>query len=143
MGWNVLYLKPRTEKKMAKVCEVVGVEYYLPMRTERKTYQRRAVTSQIPVFPSYLFACCDRTELSKMKEFDLLLQFARRPGRVYTRGQLLDLVWGYSDGCYEHTVNSHINRLRGKIEKDPSRPRYINTVWGVGYKFLDADGTGA
>ncbi len=73
------------------------------------------------------------------KEFDLLLQFARQPGRVYTRGQLLDLVWGYTAGCYEHTVNSHINRLRGKIEKDPSRPRYINTVWGVGYKFLDAD----
>ncbi len=74
------------------------------------------------------------------KEFDLLLHFARQPGRVYTRSQLLDLVWGYTAGCYEHTVNSHINRLRGKIEKDPSHPRYINTVWGVGYKFLDADG---
>ncbi len=76
------------------------------------------------------------------KEFDLLLQFARQPGRVYTRGQLLDLVWGYTAGCYEHTVNSHINRLRGKIEKDPRQPRYINTVWGVGYKFLDADAAG-
>jgi DNA-binding response OmpR family regulator len=71
------------------------------------------------------------------KEFDLLLHFARRPGRVYTRSQLLDVVWGYSAGCYEHTVNSHINRLRGKIEKDPRRPRYITTVWGVGYRFLD------
>lgn len=74
------------------------------------------------------------------KEFDLLLQFARQPGRVYTRSQLLDLVWGYSAGCYEHTVNSHINRLRGKIEEDPRRPHYITTVWGVGYRFLDADG---
>ncbi len=71
------------------------------------------------------------------KEFDLLLQFARHPGRVYTRTQLLDLVWGYGHTGYEHTVNSHINRLRGKIEPDLSDPTYILTVWGVGYKFND------
>ncbi|HEY5649028.1 MAG TPA: response regulator transcription factor [Nitrospiria bacterium] len=71
------------------------------------------------------------------KEFDLLLQFARHPGRVYTRSQLLDSVWGYGHEGYEHTVNSHINRLRSKIEEDPTRPRYILTVWGVGYKFSD------
>src|SRR5712691_11201273 len=69
------------------------------------------------------------------KEFDLLLQFARHPGRVYTRAQLLDLVWGYAHEGYEHTVNSHINRLRAKIESDPARPQYILTVWGIGYKF--------
>jgi DNA-binding response OmpR family regulator len=77
------------------------------------------------------------------KEYDLLLQFARNPGRVYTRSQLLDLVWGYGEGTYEHTVNSHINRLRAKIENDPSQPRFIRTVWGVGYRFFDpsvADG---
>ena len=73
------------------------------------------------------------------KEFDLLLQFAQHPGRVYTRSQLLDLVWGYAHDGYEHTVNSHMNRLRAKIEKDPARPRYILTVWGVGYKFADPD----
>lgn len=71
------------------------------------------------------------------KEFDLLLQFAQHPGRVYTRSQLLDLVWGYAHAGYEHTVNSHINRLRGKIERDTSRPRYIVTVWGVGYSFAE------
>ncbi len=71
------------------------------------------------------------------KEFDLLLHFARHPGRVYTRSQLLNSVWGYGFEGYEHTVNSHINRLRTKVEKDPTRPRYIITVWGVGYKFLD------
>ena len=71
------------------------------------------------------------------KEFDLLVQFARNPGRVYTRSQLLDLVWGYGDDTYEHTVNSHINRLRAKIEDDPSQPRFIQTVWGVGYRFFD------
>jgi len=71
------------------------------------------------------------------REFDLLLHFVRHPGRVYSRGQLLDSVWGYSHEGYEHTVNSHMNRLRGKIEKDPSKPRYILTVWGVGYKLSE------
>jgi len=71
------------------------------------------------------------------KEFDLLLQFARNPGRVYTRAQLLDLVWGYGHDGYEHTVNSHINRLRSKIELDQSKPSWILTVWGVGYTFTE------
>ena len=69
------------------------------------------------------------------KEFDLLLHFARNPGRVFTRTQLLDQVWGYQHDGYEHTVNSHINRLRAKIEADPRRPETVLTVWGVGYKF--------
>lgn len=73
------------------------------------------------------------------KEFDLLVQFAKNPGRVYSRSQLLDLVWGYSHEGYEHTVNSHINRLRAKIEKDPAHPDYILTVWGVGYKFSEPE----
>jgi DNA-binding response OmpR family regulator len=69
------------------------------------------------------------------KEFDLLAWFARHPGRVYSREQLLDHVWGYQHSGYDHTVNSHINRLRAKIEEDPQNPDYILTVWGVGYKF--------
>jgi DNA-binding response OmpR family regulator len=72
------------------------------------------------------------------KEFDLLSHFARHPGRVFSRAQLLDQVWGYGHQGYEHTVNSHINRLRAKVEQDPSEPRYILTVWGVGYKFTDS-----
>jgi len=71
------------------------------------------------------------------KEFDLLLYFARNPGRVFSRGQLLDQVWGYSHNGYEHTVNSHINRLRKKIESLEEQPRYIETVWGVGYRFRE------
>jgi DNA-binding response OmpR family regulator len=71
------------------------------------------------------------------KEFDLLLHFAGNPGKVYTRSQLLDFVWGYGHDGYEHTVNSHINRLRAKIEKDSAHPEYILTVWGVGYKFAE------
>ena len=72
------------------------------------------------------------------REFDLLLHFALNPGHVYTRTQLLDLVWGYTHESYEHTVNSHINRLRAKIETDPAQPLHILTVWGVGYKFSGA-----
>lgn len=75
------------------------------------------------------------------KEYDLLLLFAKNPGKVYTRSQLLNQVWGYRYDGYEHTVNSHINRLRAKIEPDAGDPRYILTVWGVGYKFAeDPDG---
>ena len=73
------------------------------------------------------------------KEFDLLLHFARNAGRVFTRAQLLDEVWGYGHDGYEHTVNSHINRLRAKIETNPAQPGYIITVWGVGYKFAEFD----
>lgn len=69
------------------------------------------------------------------REFDLLDYFARHPGRVFRRADLLDKVWGYGHEGYEHTVNSHINRLRAKIENDPSKPEMIVTVWGVGYKF--------
>lgn len=71
------------------------------------------------------------------REFDLLLHFSRHPGRVYRRSELLDSVWGYGHDGYEHTVNSHINRLRAKIERNSDKPEYIVTVWGVGYK-LDA-----
>jgi DNA-binding response OmpR family regulator len=78
----------------------------------------------------------DPVELTA-KEFDLLLYFAETPGRVHTRAHLLDKVWGYSHSGYEHTVNSHINRLRAKIERNPNQPDHIQTVWGVGYKFRD------
>lgn len=71
------------------------------------------------------------------REFELLLCFARNPGRVYSRTQLLDQVWGYNHEGYEHTVNTHINRLRAKIEKNAADPKYILTVWGVGYKFAE------
>lgn len=71
------------------------------------------------------------------KELDLLLLFARHPGRAYSRQELLDLVWGYQFIGYSHTVNTHINRLRSKIEEDPSAPRFIKTVWGLGYRFIE------
>jgi len=69
-----------------------------------------------------------------VKEFDLLCYFLRSPGTVFPRAHLLNKIWGFGHEGYEHTVNSHINRLRGKIENDPNKPEIITTVWGVGYK---------
>ncbi|MFO7447564.1 MAG: response regulator transcription factor [Ignavibacteriaceae bacterium] len=80
----------------------------------------------------------ERIELTP-KEFDLLHLLAAHPGKTYTREQLLSTLWGYQYSGYEHTVNSHINRLRSKIENDLSNPKYILTSWGVGYRFNDVE----
>ena len=69
------------------------------------------------------------------KEFDLLWTMARHPRQVFSRDQLLDLVWGLTEYIDPSTVTVHVRRLREKIEADPGDPRYIQTVWGVGYKF--------
>jgi DNA-binding response OmpR family regulator len=71
------------------------------------------------------------------KEFDLLILFASHPGTTFSREKLLEEVWGYQFDGYDHTVNSHINRLRKKIETDPSDPAFLKTVWGVGYRFTE------
>ncbi len=77
----------------------------------------------------------------KRREFDLLHFFLRNPGRAWTRAQLLDRVWGYDFAGEERTVDLHVARLRARIEPDPSQPRHIKTVWGVGYKLAeDASG---
>ncbi len=78
----------------------------------------------------------ERVDLTP-KEFDLLSLMASNPGTSYTRERLLSIIWGYEFAGYEHTVNSHINRLRAKIETDLSNPKYILTTWGVGYRFND------
>mgnify|MGYP000403809053 CR=1 FL=1 len=78
----------------------------------------------------------NRIELTP-KEFDLLVLLASHPGKSYSREDMLNMVWGYEFSGYEHTVNSHINRLRAKIESDFSKPQYILTTWGVGYRFND------
>jgi two-component system OmpR family response regulator len=69
------------------------------------------------------------------REFDLLAHFAQHPSRVFTRQELLHGVWGSGFEGYEYTVNSHINRLRAKLEPEPASPRFIVTVWGLGYRF--------
>lgn len=85
----------------------------------------------------------NQTELDLTStEFDLIHHFAKHPNQVFTRAQLLEAVWGYHHSGYEHTVNSHINRLRAKVEKDATSPQVIQTVWGVGYRF-NPKGVGA
>lgn len=74
------------------------------------------------------------------KEFDLLLLFAKHPGRTFTRADLLTRVWGDGFEGYEHTVNTHINRLRNKVESDPAEPKLIETVWGLGYRLASQSG---
>jgi len=82
----------------------------------------------------------DRTTLDLTpKEFDLLFLLASNPGKSYSREDLLKLVWGYDFKGYEHTVNSHVNRLRAKIEKDPNHPEFVKTVWGIGYSFKEEE----
>jgi DNA-binding response OmpR family regulator len=76
------------------------------------------------------------------REFDLLWHFMRHPGRAFTRAELLEQVWGYGHDGYDHTVNSHINRLRAKLGDDRTEARFIHTVWGVGYRF-EATGVAA
>ncbi|GAB2576500.1 response regulator transcription factor [Spirosoma areae] len=79
-----------------------------------------------------------RVELTP-KEFDLLVLLAENPGKTYSRKELLHLVWDYHVSGYEHTVTSHINRLRNKIESDFARPTYILTTWGIGYRFAESE----
>jgi len=76
----------------------------------------------------------ERIDLSK-KEFQLISLLASKPGKSFTRKQLLNTIWGYDFEGFDHTVNSHINRLRAKIETDMSQPKYILTTWGLGYRF--------
>ena len=93
-----------------------------------------ADTMQIDIDKRKVLIEDKKIELSP-KEFELLVLMASNPGRNYSRTELLNLIWGYNFTGYEHTVNSHINRLRAKIESDMTNPTYILTTWGIGYKF--------
>ena len=81
-----------------------------------------------------VFVSDDEVQLTQ-REFDVLLFLARHPGQVFSRNQLMDAIWQYSFYTDTSTVTVHIRRLRAKIEADPSQPRHIQTVWGVGYRF--------
>ncbi len=112
----------------------------LQQRTEKPAQEEVIESNGLHIDVSRRRVQIDGVEVElTAREFELLLFFARQPGRVFSRIQLLDQVWGYNHDGYEHTVNSHINRLRGKIEKDPADPKYVLTVWGVGYKFNEAE----
>lgn len=108
------------------------------MRSEQRSLPALIIHRDLVIDTRKRFVSCrgDIIHLTP-KEFDLLLLMATHPGQVYTRAELLDLVWGAGYEGFEHTINSHINRLRSKIEIDANRPEYIVTLWGVGYKISD------
>jgi DNA-binding response OmpR family regulator len=80
----------------------------------------------------------DRTVELTPTEFQLLLTLARQPGRIFTRSQLLDSIHGVAFESYERAIDAHVKNVRRKLEEDPSRPRYVLTVYGVGYRFAEA-----
>jgi len=82
----------------------------------------------------------DKTVDLTAKEFELLFHLATNQQQVFTRSQLLDTIWGYNHEGYEHTVNTHINRIRKKLKRSDNKADFIQTVWAVGYKFLDQNG---
>lgn len=105
---------------------------------EQKNTQSSSILTlgqlQIDNTQHQVLLACEVIDLTST-EFDLLLFLASHPEQVFSRQQLLSSVWGYHHSGYEHTVNSHINRLRNKLEKNPTKPEIVQTVWGVGYKF--------
>lgn len=102
------------------------------------SFEPSIVIGQIVVDTERRTVCRDNVDISlTSRELDLLVFLMRNAGRVYSRAQLLNCVWGLSSEAYEHTVSSHINRLRTKLEPDPAVPRYLLTVWGVGYRFAE------
>ena len=125
--------------KPFNVMELVARAKAIVRRMEglaRNDQQPAVARGRLSIDPASRRATLDGAALTlTVKEFDLLLHFARNPGRVFSREQLLDAVWGGAHAGYSHTVNSHINRLRAKVERDPANPAMIETVWGVGYRF--------
>lgn len=111
-----------------------------PAGTASSEDQAAITVGEITVDPSKHKVTLEGKSLDlTSKEFDLLTLFVKNPGHAFSRQELLNKVWGYQFNGYEHTVNSHINRLRSKIESDPSNPTYLKTVWGVGYRFAEEE----
>jgi DNA-binding response OmpR family regulator len=125
--FNIAELQARVKALFRRVAQIKTTTVERPSRIEAGdlVLDRTAATVTVE----------GRTVDLTSTEFELLAQLAQHPGRVYTRSELLDLVWGYGQQHYGHTVNSHINRLRSKLERNPAQPQYIVTVWGKGYKF--------
>ncbi|MCW9707541.1 response regulator transcription factor [Fodinibius salsisoli] len=102
--------------------------------------QEQLTFGRLVIYPQKQKVTLNGNEISLTpKEFDLLQLFTSHPGKAFSRQELLSEVWGYQFQGYDHTVNSHINRLRNKIEEDPSNPIFLKTVWGVGYRFAEAE----
>lgn len=136
MGADDYITKPFSVREF--IARVKAVLRRTRMASEEKEEQKNSILSfedlSIDIEKRKVIVRGNKVELSP-KEFELLVLMASHPGKSYSRADLLKLIWGYDFEGYEHTVNSHINRLRAKIEADMNNPQFIMTTWGVGYKF--------
>ena len=118
------------------VARVEAVLRRVAPQEEEETAEPPIERGPLRVEPASRRAFLDGAELDlTMREFDLLAYLAARPGRVFTRDQLMEAVWDYPFFTDTSTVTVHVRRLRGKLGEDPAEPRFIETVWGVGYRF--------
>lgn len=134
IGADDYITKPFSIRELLARIKAVIRRTTAPAQAEKSNSSLNFEGLQIDVEKRKITVNGQRIELSP-KEFELLVLMASNPGRNYSRSDLLNMIWGYNFEGYEHTVNSHINRLRAKIESDMANPTYILTTWGVGYKF--------
>jgi DNA-binding response OmpR family regulator len=134
IGADDYMTKPFSIRELLARIKAVMRRSEINVSKEQNTSSITAEGLQIDIYKRKVLLGDQKIELSP-KEFELLVLMASNPGRNYTRTELLNMIWGYNFEGYEHTVNSHINRLRAKIESDMANPTFILTTWGVGYKF--------
>ena len=134
IGADDYITKPFSIRELLARIKAVIRRTSAPAQNEKSSSALNFEGLQIDIEKRKITVNGQRIELSP-KEFELLVLMASNPGRNYSRSDLLNMIWGYNFEGYEHTVNSHINRLRAKIESDMANPNYILTTWGVGYKF--------
>ena len=120
----------------AQVRKAQFMAHHLIDSQQRESAKQVHTCGELSVYPAQRKVSIGNTTVElTATEFDLLQHLMAHAGQVFSRNQLLESVWGYTHSGYEHTVNSTMNRLRNKIERDPTQPQYLQTVWGVGYKF--------
>lgn len=140
LGADDYLTKPFSIREMTARVKAILRRSKMGENEQRQTEQKRIETEDfvLDLEKRALKVHGKSCELSP-KEFQLLKLLAMNHGRTYSRSQLLNLVWGEEFDGFEHTVNSHINRLRAKVELDAQHPEFILTTWGVGYRFKDLD----
>ncbi len=134
MGADDYISKPFSVRELIARIKAVLRRYDVGLQPDEQNKEIRSGGLYVNVSMRIVEVGGKRIDLSP-KEFDLLVHLASHPGKTYSRMDLLNQIWGYEFEGFEHTVNSHINRLRSKIEVDMSNPEFILTTWGVGYKF--------
>jgi DNA-binding response OmpR family regulator len=140
LGADDYMTKPFSMRELlARVGALIRRSEKTVSKTEEESEEKLQFGELVVDYAKHQVNIREKTLNLTVKEFELLDLFARNPGRVFSRSDLLNAIWGYNFEGYEHTVNTHINRLRNKLEIDPSKPKYLLTVWGMGYKFSDQE----